>query len=147
MDERLVLIDRETGLHAGWYFWLRVLDEANRSSRYGSPFGLLLLEANCTEGASRRAFSDAAEQVAGAIRSTDLAGLIGAERIGILLVEQDGEGAGAAAERVLRRLEPSLPRGLSWTRRMLNYPKDGGEISQLLTTEGMSRTAQVSLTA
>jgi hypothetical protein len=44
VDERWILLDRETGLHVGWYFWLRLLDEVGRSDRYGNPFGLLLID-------------------------------------------------------------------------------------------------------
>jgi hypothetical protein len=54
MDESWILIDQETGLHVGWYFWLRVLDEANRSARYGHPFGLVLLEAEARAGTPQR---------------------------------------------------------------------------------------------
>lgn len=133
---RWILIDQGTGLHVSWYFWLRVLDEVNRSSRYGAPFGLLLLQADVAQSSPRRSIDEAMACVPGAIRSTDLGGAIGPGRAGVLLMHQDAESARAGVERILGRLEGRQRSGVEWTARLLCYPQDGAEISNLLTTGG-----------
>jgi hypothetical protein len=115
----------------GWYFWLRVLDEVNRSMRYGSPFGLLLLE--CTTSGGDRPRREAVAQVAALIRSTDLGGIVGPSRVGVLLVQQDGDSAAQARTRILERLASVSPENVRWDDRLLVYPGDGGEVSQLVT--------------
>jgi hypothetical protein len=139
MEETWILIDPNTGLHVGWYFWLRVLDEVNRSVRYGAPFGLLLLEAVAPPSASQRKLNEAASGVPAAIRSTDLGGVIAPGRVGVLLTQQGVETADVAKERILERLASSAPKGVRWAPRLLCYPEDGAEISNLLTSGGSER--------
>lgn len=136
MDERWVLIDPNTGLHVGWYFWLRVLDEANRAARYGIPFGLFLLEAEREAGkhASERALEEAMSVVPAVIRSTDLAGAVGAGRVGIVLPHQDADALQQAATRILSKLAEARVHGVGWSARMLSYPRDAADISHLLTS-------------
>jgi len=134
MDDKWVLIDANTGLHVGWYFWLRVLDEVNRSARYGPPFGLLLLDAQTPKGSSKL-FDEACGWVPGAIRSTDLAGLIGRGQVGVLLPHQDDEAAKAARDRILERLARAGSKAIHWAPRLFCYPADAAEISMLLTGE------------
>jgi hypothetical protein len=134
MDESWVLIDQGSGLHVGWYFWLRVLDEANRAARYGHPFGLALLEVEHRPDVPRRSIEEAVSRVAEAIRSTDLGGLLGQGRVGIVLPHQDPASAEAATGRIIDRLEASTGAAVTWHARLLCYPGDGAEISNLLTT-------------
>jgi GGDEF domain-containing protein len=134
MDESWILLDDETGLHVGWYFWLRVLDEVNRSARYGAPFALLLLEADVHPGSPPRLLEQATARVPAVIRSTDLGGIIGVGRVGVLLPHQDVAAAESARRRVLEELERAGPRGVRWDGRLLCYPGDGAEISNLLTS-------------
>lgn len=134
MDESWILLDDSTGLHVSWYFWLRVLDEVNRSTRYGAPFALLLLEADAQPGSSARLIEEATSRVPAAIRSTDLGGLVGVGRVGIVLPHQDVAAAEAAQRRILDHLGQTVPRGVRWEARLLCYPGDGAEISNLLTT-------------
>jgi len=131
MDESWILIDPDSGLHVSWYFWLRVLDEANRSARYGHPFGLVLLEAEPKAGAPQRAVMEASSRVPAAIRSTDLGGLLGVGRAGVVLPHQDAASAQAATERIIDRL--SNAGAVVWHARLLCYPGDAAEISNLLT--------------
>jgi hypothetical protein len=133
MDESWILIDKDTGLHVGWYFWLRVLDEANRSARYGHPFGLALLEAEARPGTPPRSIEEAAAAVPAAIRSTDLGGTLGVGRAGVVLPHQDAASAEAATARIIERLTKSAPAGVVWHARLLCYPGDAAEISNLLT--------------
>jgi GGDEF domain-containing protein len=134
MDESWILLDSATGLHREWYFWLRVLDEVNRSARYGGPFALLMLEATVHPGSPHRLLDDAASRVPAVIRSTDLGGIIGAGKVGVLLPHQDVAAADVARRRVMERLERQGPAGVRWDARLLCYPGDGAEISNLLTT-------------
>lgn len=135
VDKSWILLDEGTGLHVGWYFWLRVLDEVNRAARYGAPFALLLLEIMTPSGCPARAADEALGQVPDAIRSTDLGGVIGDRRVGVLLPHQDVEAAQFARQRILARLEAASPRGVSWESRLLHYPGDAADISNLLTTD------------
>ena len=142
VSENWILIDQETGLHVSWYFWLRLLDEVNRSARYGSPFGLLILEPE-QPGAPRRALEEAASRVASAVRSTDLAGRLGVGGVGVILLEQDEPGAAAAAARIIERLA-ERPGAVSWRTDLYCYPRDAFAISNLLTqgrAEGERRRA------
>jgi hypothetical protein len=134
MDERWILIDHDTGLHVSWYFWLRLLDEAGRSARYGHPFGLALLEAEPKPGTTRRSLDEAVAKVPAAIRSTDLGGLLGVGRAGVVLPHQDAASAEAGLSRILRRLEKSNSGAVIWHARLLCYPGDAAEISNLLTS-------------
>ena len=135
MDERSVLIDHVTGLHVGWYFWLRVLDEVGRSDRYGSPFALLLLDADVPPKGAQHALG----AVPGVIRGTDLGGVLGPSQAGVILTNQDAEGAVAAVERIVSRL-PAVT-GVAWQPRLLCYPRDAAAVSHLLTHEERQRAA------
>ena len=139
MQESRVLFDGRTGLHVSWYFWLRVLDEVNRASRYGTPFGLLLLEAEARAGAPAKVVDEAAGKVRAIIRATDLGGRLGSGRVGLLLPHQDLASAQRAAERIVGKLADRGPGDVRWRTRLLSYPGDGAEISNLLTTGGPER--------
>jgi GGDEF domain-containing protein len=130
MDDRWVLIDQDTGLHVSWYFWLRVLDEVNRSARYGNPFGLLMLDIE-GDGIPHRAVEEGASRLADAIRSTDIAGRLGSARAGVILMEQNAETAAAGVDRIIERL--SARSALVWRSSLYCYPTDGAAISNLLT--------------
>lgn len=130
MDDRWVLIDQDTGLHVSWYFWLRVLDEVNRSARYGNPFGLLILDVE-GDGIPRRVVEEGASRVADAIRSTDIAGRLGSARVGVILMEQEAEAAAVGVERIIERLSERSP--VVWRSNLYCYPTDGAAISNLLT--------------
>lgn len=141
MDEKSVLIDASTRLHVRWYFWLRVLDEVNRSTRYGHPFGLLLLECEAAPGSSPRVVQEAAGRAAGVIRGTDIGGSLGVGRAGIVLPHQDIADAQRATARIVTELDRSSPGGVRWHTRLLCYPGDGAEISNLLTSGWIERRA------
>lgn len=143
VDKNWILIDPETGLHVGWYFWLRVLDEANRSSRYGNPFGLLILDGDFS-GLSERERQDALSSVARAIRSTDVAGRLNHTRAGVILLEQDHQSAVTAVERIRKRLAAATR--TPWTSELYCHPDDAAAISNLLT-QGRAEVELVELPA
>ena len=129
MDKNSILIDQHSGLHVGWYFWLRVLDEVNRSARYGNPFALLILDVE--PNGHRNGHRDALTAVAASIRSTDVAGRLGERRAGVMLLEQDVVSAHAGMERITGRLLAGG--GTEWRSNLYCYPSDGAAISNLLT--------------
>jgi hypothetical protein len=133
MDESWVLIDASSGLHVGWYFWLRVLDEVNRAARYGDPFALLLLDAEVGTGKAAKLVDEAPSYVPSSIRSTDLGGLLGPGSAAVLLTHQDGEAADVARVRILARLADACPTDVIWRAELLCHPHDGAKISNLLT--------------
>ena len=132
MDETWVLIDAHTGLHVSWYFWLRVLDEVNRATRYGAPFALLLLDPEVPSGRAKP-LDEYAAHVPATIRSTDLGGSLGGGSAAVLLTHQDEAAAAVARDRVLERLAASCPAEVIWRSELLCYPADGARISILLT--------------
>jgi hypothetical protein len=70
--------------------------------------------------------------------------LIGVGRAGVVLPHQDLPSAQRATDRILARLDASAPAGVRWNSRLLCYPGDGAEISNLLTsgwTERRGRAA------
>jgi len=134
-DEQSVLFDTRTGLYARWYFWLRVLDEANRAARYGEPFGLLLLDAS---GGTERQREEAAAAVPAVVRNTDIGGALESGQVGILLPYQDVESAETAAFRITSALHSSSA-AVHWVPRLLCYPPDAAEISNHLTAESRSK--------
>jgi GGDEF domain-containing protein len=143
VDKNWILIDQETGLHVGWYFWLRLLDEANRSARYGNPFGLLMLDADFA-GLTERQRHEAFASIAGAIRSTDIGGRLSPSRAGVILLEQEAESAATGAERIGERMRGAS--AVRWSSRLYCYPNDAAAISNLLT-QGRAEAAPSGLTA
>jgi len=136
MEQMWILIDGGTGLHVAWYFWLRVLDEVNRSTRYGTPFGLLLLEGQVEAPAGKplRQLEEAGSTVPRAIRSTDMGGIVAPGRVAVLLTHQDAESAEQARDRILERMTAAGTCGVRWLPTLLTYPEDAAEIATLLTT-------------
>ena len=145
MDETTVLLDARTGLYVRWYFWLRVLDEANRSARYGDPFALLLLDAR---GGTDRQLEEAGARLPAVVRITDIAGALDNGRVGILLPKQDVKAAEEAASRITSALQTTSPSPVRWVARLLCYPADAAEIANQLTDGSQQRPeAQVVLRA
>jgi PleD family two-component response regulator len=129
VDRDSILIDQASGLHVGWYFWLRVLDEVNRSARYGNPFGLLILDVDVN--GRRNGNEDELNEVAASIRSADVGGRLSPHRAGVMLLEQDVASAKAGTERIVMRLKSAS--GTDWRSNLYCYPSDGAAISNLLT--------------
>ena len=131
-----MLFDARTGLYVRWYFWLRVLGEANRAARYGEPFGLLLLDAS---GGTERQCEEAAAAVPAVVRNTDIGGSLEPGLVGILLPYQDVASAETAAFRITSALHSSSA-AVRWVPRLLCYPADAAEIANHLTAESRSST-------
>jgi hypothetical protein len=106
------------------------LDEANRSARYGNPFGLLMLQSDFA-GLSDRQQCEALAGVARAIRSTDVGGRLNHSKAGVILLEQDSLSAETAADRIMKRLGAEA--NVRWDSQLYCYPQDAAAISNLLT--------------
>jgi GGDEF domain-containing protein len=135
VDQRSVLFDPATKLYAGWYFWVRALDEVHRAARYGSPFALLLLRAR-RAGGLRKPIDQALSAIASTVRASDLAAVIGPGDAAILLPEQDAASAGEARDRIIARLFATTSADIDWMPTLYCYPDDAAEISQLIAHSG-----------
>src|SRR5581483_9090339 len=121
-EHRRLTFDRETGLHAEWYFRLRIEEEIARAKRYEQPFTVLTVT-----GRSPRALDAPRQEVVGWLREVDFAGDLG-DRLAICLPNTSRSGAWHVVER-LARLAPGLDVALS------EYPSDGASMAALLQEE------------
>lgn len=117
-DRRRPTFDRDTGLHANWYFRLRVEEEIVRATRYGQPLTLLCLTGT---PAALRTPRLALKRW---LRQVDFAGDLG-EVIAVVLPNTSRDGAATLAERI----EAHVP---EIDIRVAEYPADGTTLAQLL---------------
>jgi diguanylate cyclase (GGDEF)-like protein len=105
--------DRLTGLATVELLKERLASEVARSKRSGEPFALLFLDLDnfqqvndrYGEAAGDAVLRGAAEELAGVVRSTDLAARYGGDEFVVLLVRTGREGARVVAEKVRARVE------------------------------------------
>ncbi len=118
--------DDLTGLCNRRYFDERLLQECNRSSRYGAAVALIVIDLddfkliNDTAG---HATGDAVlnwlgEFLRANCRTTDIPCRIGGDEFAVILTSTDAEGAAIALERLIEKFEraankPQLPAGLT----------------------------------
>ena len=125
MDHRRTTFDRETGLHAEWFFRLRVEEEIARSKRYGQPFSLIMV-------AGPRQVLDAVRiTMKQWLREIDYAGDLG-EVLALCLPNTDRAHSEAAVERLT-----SLVEGLHVS--LAEYPLDGETVAALLGEDGLRK--------
>lgn len=117
-DRRRPTFDRDTGLHANWYFRLRVEEEMGRATRYGQPLTLL-----CLTG-SPAALRTPRLALKRWLRQIDFAGDLG-DVIAVVLPNTNRDGAATLAERI----EAHAP-GIDI--RVAEHPEDGTTLAQLL---------------
>jgi hypothetical protein len=117
--DRRPTFDRETGLHAEWYFRLRADEEIARAKRYHQPFSMLLITAETrdTMGAARIAMRQWQREV-------DFAGDLG-KVLALCLPNTDREGAMHASDR-LTQVVSDLHVAIA------EYPNDGSTLADLL---------------
>jgi|CXWL01.1.fsa_nt_gi GGDEF domain-containing protein len=117
-DRRKPTFDRDTGLHANWYFRLRAEEEIARAIRYSQPLSLLCLTGSpATLRTPRLALKRW-------LREVDFAGDLG-DVIAVLLPNTSRDGAATLAERI----EAHVP-GIAI--RVVEHPADGTTLAQLL---------------
>ena len=117
-DRRRPTFDRDTGLHANWYFRLRVEEEIARATRYGQPLTLL-----CLTG-SPAALRTPRLALKRWLRQVDFAGDLG-DVVAVVLPNTSRDGAATLAERI----EAHVP-GIEI--RLAEHPHDGATLAQLL---------------
>lgn len=117
-DRRRPTFDRDTGLHANWYFRLRVEEEIVRATRYGQPLTLL-----CLTG-SPAALRTPRLALKRWLRQVDFAGDLG-EVIAVVLPNTSRDGAATLAERIDAHV-PEIDI------RVAEHPADGTTLAQLL---------------
>ncbi len=123
------IYDPETGFCQDWYFKLRLQEEVLRSSRYGQPFALLLVEPVRPLGSKVRSRLHHCMETA--CRRSDLVGVLGESRFCILLTVTDASGAIATRHRLLTEVRRGNVRiGIGC------YPQDGREWKDLLLAAG-----------
>lgn len=118
-DRKRPTFDRETGLHAEWYFRIRVDEEISRAKRYGQIFTIV-------------AFSTPQKQVMDLLRVTlrewlrevDFAGDLG-HTVAICLPNTQRNGAWAVVERLTRMVR-------TLDIRVAEYPADGPTLDALV---------------
>ncbi len=121
-DRRRPTFDRETGLHANWYFRLRAEEEIARAARYGQPFTVLSIV-----GETHEALDMPRLALKQWLRHVDFAGDLG-NVIAVVLPNTNREGAANVMERLMK-----LVRNVEV--RLAEYPVDGATLAQLLGDE------------
>ena len=106
----------------------------NRATRYGAPFGLLLLEVEGDPSRPGRTLDEGLTHVPAAIRSTDLGGALAPGVAAVLLPHQDLAAAVTAKGRILERIARTCPVSMQWRSTLLAHPEHAAEISNLLTS-------------
>ena len=137
--------DPLTGLYNRRLFSETFEKELNRSRRYGSPLGLVVLdlhrfkEVNDQHGHPRgdEVLRTAAATLKKALRTSDSAFRIGGDEFALLLPQTDAEQALALSRRVetvfLEMLQPlQLSVGVSMDHGVATFPQDGEQADQLI---------------
>lgn len=109
----LASTDPLTGLANQRAFQERLTEEVSRSSRYGHPLSLVLLDLDRFKRVNDRhghqvgdaVLAEVARRLAGLARTGDLAARVGGEEFACLLPDTDSDGALALAERIRRAVE------------------------------------------
>jgi diguanylate cyclase (GGDEF)-like protein len=121
--------------------------ELSRARRYDRPFVLAYVDVrglkavNDSEGhqAGDRLLTAAAQLLRESARADDVVGRLGGDEMGVLLVEQSGEGAQPVIDRIhktvaARRSEVGLRSPWDLTIGTATYPTDGKTVKELLAT-------------
>jgi hypothetical protein len=126
-DTRRPTFDRETGLHAEWYFRLRADEEIARSKRYNQPFTILRI------GAKSRSELDAPRvAMTDWLREVDFAGDLG-NTLAICLPNTSRSGAWPVIARLTE-----ITQGVDVI--VTEYPADGSTLSALLQEDAWTGT-------
>jgi GGDEF domain-containing protein len=130
--KRLAIYDRATGLFHSWYFELRLNEEVERCQRYGSSMAVLAISIEPRDKEEYRRNwkelnSSLGQLVASTVRTVDISASFGHLEYAVCLPQCDGEGARAAATRLVNALgEHSANIGVGL------YPEDGTNGKTLL---------------
>ncbi|MCW2726909.1 MAG: diguanylate cyclase with sensor [Frankiales bacterium] len=145
--QRLSVTDGLTGLWNYRYFTMTVAKEIERSSRFGRPLALLMLDldhfkkVNDTLGHQRgdAVLVELAARVRAEVRDVDTVARYGGEEVVVILPETDAAGAAQAAERICEAVrrdafgEPGqVPVEVTVSVGAAVFPAHGGDAADLL---------------
>jgi two-component system, cell cycle response regulator len=109
---RLVMVDRQTGLRAYSYFMDRLTEECKRADRFGSRLSLIVLNLDHFKSAGAQAepaednlLNDLAQTVKTAVRQVDIVSRYGGEEFAVLLPNTGRAAAEEIAERIRQAVE------------------------------------------
>ena len=138
------LLDDLTGLYNRRYFYLRLDEEIKRSSRYGRPFCLLLMDLdnfkliNDSFGHLRgdRVLAEFARLLRESVRETDIACRYGGDEFALILPETDRKSSLKVANKIMEALKKTyfgddMPLRLSISIGISSYPEDGNTPEEL----------------
>lgn len=142
------VVDPQTGLHNATFFRLALRREVVRSRRFHHPFtvGIVALDgdeellASLGEDGLGSIIVQLASIIGQSLRGVDLLAALGGYRLGLILPETALDGARAAAERILRRVENSpfeamdspWPTTRTVSIGLASYPIDGQDDETLM---------------
>lgn len=126
-DRRRPTFDRETGLHAEWYFRLRADEEIARAKRYDQPFTVLLISAK-----SKSTLKKPRIEMKKWLREIDFAGDLGTV-LAICLPNTTRSGAWIVVERLT-----AVVQGIDV--QVTAFPTDGQTLSALLHEDQWNTT-------
>ncbi|RKZ02787.1 MAG: hypothetical protein DRQ04_03330 [Candidatus Hydrothermota bacterium] len=138
------LLDDLTGLYNRRYFYLRLDEEIKRSSRYGRPFCLLLMDLdnfkliNDSFGHLKgdKVLAEFARLLKESVRETDIACRYGGDEFALILPETDRKSSLKVAKKIMEALKKTyfgddMPLRLSISIGISSYPEDGSTPEEL----------------
>lgn len=143
----LAITDELTKLYIRRFFYQRMREEMRRSTRYGKPLSVMVLDVdhfknfNDTYGhqAGDEVLVHVARTMKECVRTVDIVARLGGEEFAILCPEQDETEASIPAERIRARLEGTLVRlssgaevGVTASIGIAQFPRDAGDRDALL---------------
>ncbi|MGA8890959.1 MAG: diguanylate cyclase, partial [Anaeromyxobacteraceae bacterium] len=144
--ERLASTDGLTGVLNHRTFQSRMDEQLRLAQRHGRKLSIVLCDVdrfksvNDTHGhpVGDLVLRGVARVLAGEARGTDVVARYGGEEFALVMPETDGEGAGAIAERIRRRLEEEIfatesgPLRVTISLGVATYPEDGKDKARLV---------------
>jgi|CXWL01.1.fsa_nt_gi hypothetical protein len=118
-ERRGPMMDERTGLHADWYFKLRIDEEIARAKRYGQPLTVIGISAP-----SKEALAQVRQTTQDSLREVDFAGDLG-QQVAVCLPNTSRSGAW----NVVARMTEST-KGIDV--KLSEYPEDGVTLASLL---------------
>ncbi len=118
-ERRSPMMDERTGLHADWYFKLRIDEEIARAKRYGQPLTVIGISAP-----SHEALAEVRQSTQDTLREVDFAGDLG-QQVAVCLPNTTRSGAWNVVARMTE-----ATKGIDI--KLSEYPEDGATLASLL---------------
>lgn len=116
----------ESGLHHLWYLELRLKEELARAARINSVFSLACwhLKLLPGEAPSPTLLQQAADLIAGSLRSYDILARLDEQRFAAILFDAQYEAAATVAFRIKGDLQVRVPSAGRWQAGVAAFPRD-----------------------